>query len=75
MNRCPTKSVKNKIPQEAWIGMNHSVSHLIFFGSVAYAHFPDELGKKLDNEDINVFLLVTLKTQKHTTCMTLSQGN
>ena len=25
MNRCPTKSVKNKVPQEAWTGMNHSV--------------------------------------------------
>ena len=31
MNRCPTKSVKNKAPQEAWTGMNHSVSHLKFF--------------------------------------------
>ena len=30
MNRCPTKSVKNKFPQEAWTGMNHSVSHLNF---------------------------------------------
>ena len=29
MNRCLPKSVKNKFPQEAWIGMNHSVSHLI----------------------------------------------
>ena len=38
MNRCPTKSVKNKVPQEAWTGMNHSVSHLNFFGCVAYAH-------------------------------------
>ena len=31
INRCPTKSVKNKIPQEAWACMNHSVSHLNFF--------------------------------------------
>ena len=30
MNRCPTKSVKNKVPQEAWTGINHSVSHLKF---------------------------------------------
>ena len=28
MNRCPKKSVKNTVPQEAWTGMNHSVSHL-----------------------------------------------
>ena len=36
MNRCPTKSVKNKFPQEAWTGMNHSVSHLKVFGCIAY---------------------------------------
>ena len=28
--------------------MNHSVSHLKFFGFVAYAHVPDELKNKLD---------------------------
>ena len=50
MNRCPTKSAKNKIPQEAWTGMNHSVSHLTFFGCVAYAHVPNELRKKLDKK-------------------------
>ena len=50
MNWCLTKSVKNKIPQEAWTGMNHSVSHLKVFGCVAYAHVPDELRKKLDKK-------------------------
>ena len=50
MNRCQTKSVKNKVPQESWIGMNHSVSHLNFFHCVAYAHVIDELRKKLDNK-------------------------
>ena len=50
MNRCPTKSVKNKVPQEAWTCMNHSVSHLNFFGCVAYAHVRDEMRKKLDNK-------------------------
>ena len=34
MNHCPTKSVKNKVPQEAWTCMNHSVSHLKLFGCV-----------------------------------------
>ena len=50
MNRCPTKSVNNKVPQEAWTGMNHSVSHLKIFGCVAYAHVPDEMRKQLDNK-------------------------
>ena len=50
MNHFPTKSVKNKVPQEAWTGMNHSVSHLKVFGCVAYAHVPDELRRKLDKK-------------------------
>ena len=50
MNRCPTKSVKNKVPQETWTCMNHSVSHLKNFGCVAYAHVLDEMRKKLDNK-------------------------
>ena len=50
MNRCPTKSVKNKVPQEAWTGMNHSVSHLKVFGCVAYAHIPYELRRKPDKK-------------------------
>ena len=50
MNWCLTKSVKNKFPQEAWTCMNHSTSHLKFFGCVAYAHVPDELRRKLDKK-------------------------
>ena len=49
-NRCPTKSMKNKVPQETWTGMNHSVSDSKFFGYVAYAHVSDELRKKLDKK-------------------------
>ena len=55
--------------------MNHNLSHLKVFGCVAYAHFPDELRKKLDKRDKNVFLLANLKTQKHISCMIMSQGN
>ena len=50
MNRCPTNSVKNKVPQEAWTGMNHSVLHLKSFGCVAYAHVSNELRRKLDKK-------------------------
>ena len=50
MNRYLTKSMKNKVPQEAWTSINHSVSHLNFFGCVAYAYVPDELRKKLENK-------------------------
>ena len=74
MNSCPTKSVKNKFPQEAWTSMNQSVSHLKAFGCVAYAHVPNELRKKLDKKGQKCILLVTLKMQKNTSCMTLLQG-
>ena len=50
MNRCLTKSVKNKVSQEAWTCMNHSVSHLKVFGCAAYSHVPDELRRKLDKK-------------------------
>ena len=50
MNRCPTKSVKNIVPQEAWTSMKHSVAHLKVFGCVAYAHILDKLRRKLDNK-------------------------
>jgi hypothetical protein len=73
LNRCPTKSVKNRIPQGAWIGSNHNVAHLRVFGFIAYAHVPEELRRKLTTKDKNVYLLGILKRQKDTRCMTLSQ--
>jgi hypothetical protein len=50
INRCLTKSVKNKVPQESWTSMKHNVVHLKVFGSFAYAHVPYELRKKLDKK-------------------------
>ena len=50
MNRCPTKSVMNMVPEEAWTGRKHSVTHMRVFGCVAYAHVPDELRRKLYNK-------------------------
>ena len=49
LNRCPTKIVKNKTPQEAWSGYTPSVAHLRIFGCVAYAQVPEVKRKKLDN--------------------------
>jgi hypothetical protein len=42
--------VKNKIPQESWIGLKNNVVHLKVFGCVAYTHAPDEMRKKPDNK-------------------------
>ena len=57
LNRSPTKSVKDKIPQEAWSNKNHNVSDLKVIGCIAYAHVPNENMKKLDNkEEICLFM-------------------
>ncbi|XP_074362613.1 uncharacterized protein LOC141702933 [Apium graveolens] len=50
LNRCPTKSVRNKTPNEAWSGSKPSVGHLRIFGCSAYAHIPDQKIKKLDDK-------------------------
>jgi transposase InsO family protein len=49
LNRCPTKSVKNMTPQEAWSGYKPSVAHLRIFGCVAYSQVPESKRKKLDD--------------------------
>ncbi|XP_044480793.1 uncharacterized protein LOC123207452 [Mangifera indica] len=49
LNRCPTKSVRNMTPQEAWSGYKPSIGHLRIFGCIAYAQIPDSKRKKLDD--------------------------
>ncbi|KAL4341735.1 hypothetical protein GQ457_08G027600 [Hibiscus cannabinus] len=41
-NRSPTKNVDNVTPQEAWSGRKPSVRHIRVFGSIAYAHVPEQ---------------------------------
>jgi len=43
LNICPTKSLENSIPEEAWTGRKLDVSHIMIFGYVAYAHVPNKL--------------------------------
>ena len=56
LNRCPTKSVRNKTPNGAWSGSKPSVGHLRIFGCIAYAHVPDQKRKKLDDKGESVSL-------------------
>ena len=37
LNLSPTRVVRNRAPYEAWTGRRPTVSHLKFFGCVAYA--------------------------------------
>jgi hypothetical protein len=50
LNRCPTKSVQEKTPEEAWSGRRPSIRHLRVFGCIAYVHVPDQIRKKLDDK-------------------------
>lgn len=57
LNRCPTFSVKNMTPEEAWSGRKPSVDHFKVFGCIAYAHIPDEKRKKLDDKGAKCIFL------------------
>jgi hypothetical protein len=47
VNHTPTKALKNITPEEAWNKIKPDVSHFCVFGSVAWAHIPDEKRKAL----------------------------
>lgn len=49
-NRCPHASLEDKTPQENWSGRKPTVSHFRIFGSVAYAHVPDQRRTKLEDK-------------------------
>jgi hypothetical protein len=47
VNRTPTKALKNITPEESWTKIKPDVSHFCVFGSIAWAHIPDEKRKAL----------------------------
>jgi hypothetical protein len=47
VNRTPTKALKNTTPKEAWTKIKPDASHFYVFGSIAWAHIPDEKRKAL----------------------------
>jgi hypothetical protein len=50
-NRCPHAKLADQTPQEAWSGQKPTISHFkVLFGSVAYAHIPDQRRTKLDDK-------------------------
>ncbi len=51
-NRCPTKAVDLKTPQEAWTGAKPDVSHLRVFGCKTFAHILNEKRSKLESKSI-----------------------
>jgi hypothetical protein len=51
-NRCPTKALDSKTPQEAWSGRKPDVFHLRVFGYKAFAHVPNEKRTKLKSKSM-----------------------
>ncbi|CAL9007544.1 unnamed protein product [Prunus brigantina] len=48
LNRCPTKALDKKTPFEAYSGRKPGIKHLRIFGSLCYAHVPNQQRQKLD---------------------------
>ena len=64
LNISPTKSVKDRVAQQAWSGKCSSISHLRNFGCVAYAHVPEELRRKLDDRSQKCILFGYIEEYK-----------
>jgi transposase InsO family protein len=56
LNKCPTKKLKDKVPEEVWSGKKPSVSHFKVFGALCHKHVPEAKRKKLD--DRNEFMIL-----------------
>jgi hypothetical protein len=65
-NRCPTKALDSKTPQEAWSGRKPDVSHLRAFGCKAFARVPNENKTKLKSKSMPcVFLRYNEGTKEY----------
>jgi hypothetical protein len=53
VNHTPTKALKNITPEEDWTKIKPNVSHFRVFGSIAWAHSPDEKRKGLQPKSEN----------------------
>jgi hypothetical protein len=51
-NRCSTKVLDSKTPQEAWTDTKPDVSHLRVFGCKTFVHIPNEKRSKLEPKSI-----------------------
>ncbi|TNV98457.1 hypothetical protein C5H24_12560, partial [Xylella fastidiosa] len=57
LNRCPTRSLKSKTPQEAWTTYKPGVAHLRVFGCIAYAKVPEANRTKLEDKGVKCILI------------------
>ncbi|KAM1032295.1 hypothetical protein ACFX2I_035891 [Malus domestica] len=64
LNRCPTKSLANITPFEAYSGRKPGIAHLKVFGSICYVHTPSELRHKLEAKSIKGVFVGYAKCEK-----------
>ncbi|PNY18017.1 copia-type polyprotein [Trifolium pratense] len=57
LNKCPTRKLKDKVPEEVWCGKKPSVSHFRVFGALCYKHVPEAKRKKLDDRSESMILV------------------
>lgn len=50
INRCPSKAINNRIPEEVWSGRPINLKHLRSFGCDAMLHIPKEKRRKWDEK-------------------------
>ena len=56
-NKCPTKKLKDRVPEEVWTRRKPIVKHLRVFGSLCFKHVPDERRKKLQDKSVPMILV------------------
>jgi hypothetical protein len=64
VNHTPTKFLKNITLEEAWTKIKPDVSHFREFGSIAWAHIPDEKRKVLQPKSEKCIFVSYLKMSK-----------
>ena len=57
LNKCPTKKLNLKVPEEAWCGRKPSVKHFKIFVSLCYKHIPDARRSKLEDKSVIMILI------------------
>jgi hypothetical protein len=64
LNRISSQTLHDLTPFEKWFGYSPDVKHLHIFESIAYAHVPKELRKKLDSKTRECLFLGYSETSK-----------
>jgi hypothetical protein len=64
VNHTPTKDLKNVTLEKEWNTINPYINHFRVFGSVAWAHIPDEKRKDLQPKSEKCILLDIMKMSK-----------